>query len=310
MKLEKSKGIIVEILYDKYIIMTDDEIEITIIASIKGTLRKTDSKIFVGDIVDFEKNCDQWIITGISERKNSIIRPSVCNIDQMILMLSIDNPTPDYLLLDKELALCFSRNIKPIICVNKLDLIKDDYSNNYDISYIDRVYKNIGIDVIYTSVKQKENLDELENILKGNITAFSGNSGVGKSSLTQYLLDKYENKFNIEIGELSDKINKGKHTTKYVRLYVLDKDSNTYILDTPGFSSYELYDIEYRDLKVYYPDFSKYTCKYLDCSHVNEALDECEIKRHVELGPIDKDRYERYILLYNNLKQLDNKKYK
>lgn len=120
------------------------------------------------------------------------------------------------------------------------------------------------------------------------------------------LLDN--NSINIEIGQIASKINKGKHTTKYVKLYTIDK--NSYILDTPGFSSYDLYDIESEDLKKYYNEFSKYTCSYLDCNHINEGIQECKVKQAVSNNEIDLARYERYKYIYMSLKEKENAKYK
>lgn len=140
--------------------------------------------------------------------------------------------------------------------------------------------------------------------MRGKISAFSGNSGVGKSSISKVIIGKD----NIVVGEIGDKTKKGKHTTKHVRLYNIDKD--TYILDTPGFSSFELYDMSYKDLKKYYTEFLEYPCEYDDCNHVNEKEDVCSIKKNVELGNIDKPRYERYVYIYEKLKEKEDRKYK
>ena len=152
--------------------------------------------------------------------------------------------------------------------------------------------KNIGIEVLTKELKNK-------------ISAFSGNSGVGKSSIINNIFkDEYK---TASTSETSKKTNKGRHTTKYVKIY--EKD-NMYILDTPGFSSFELYDIEYKSLKELYPEFKEYDCDYLDCNHVNEDISVCSIKKAVENKKIDKSRYNRYVELFKKLKEIDDKKYK
>ena len=216
----------------------------------------------------------------------------------MVIVISIKNPLPDYILLDKEIILCIKKNITPIICVNKIDLDENDK----EIEYIDSVYKKIGIEVIHTSINNKDKIDNLKQKLYGKTSVFSGNSGVGKSSITSMIINE-----DVEIGMLG-KTQKGKHTTKKVSLYSIDNCS--YILDTPGFSSYELYDISHKELKNYYKEFSNLKCEYEDCSHILESSDICEVKRKVNEGYIDKGRYDRYVYIYNKLKEEYNKKYK
>lgn len=288
-------------IHSNIVIVNDLESDKEFECVIKGNI-KNKFNIIVGDIVSFEKQYDKYVILSVNERKNFFIRPPVANIDILVICMSLATPSPDYLLLDKELIFCYNKNIKPVICLNKIDKIKNDNTLKKEIDYINKVYGSLGIDVVYTSAKEESGIEDLKEILKGKMSAFSGNSGVGKSSLSSILVgDK-----NIEVGEISDKNKKGKNTTKAVNLYEIEKD--TYILDTPGFSSYELFDIEYKELKKYYFDFLKYRCKYEDCNHVYE--DECEIKKQVEEGKIDKDRYERYKYLYLELLEKDKRKYK
>ncbi len=305
MEIQKNVGVIVEILLDKYVIKTDKSDLPLIVATIRGNIKKK-KKILVGDMVKYAKSYDSWIIEDIIPRINSLIRPPVANIYQMLLIVSLDNPKPDYLLLDKEIILCLSNNIKPIIAISKIDLLNKETQKELD--YIKTVYASLNIDVILFSSNEDININLIAKILVGKITALSGNSGVGKSSLVKKIINS-EN-IDIEIGDISTKSNKGKHTTKHVKLYSIDNCENTYILDTPGFSSYELYDIEYKELKKYYPDFLKHSCKYLDCTHTNENISECMVKKAVETGNIDLKRYERYVYIYEKLKEQDNKKYK
>jgi ribosome biogenesis GTPase len=149
-------------------------------------------------------------------------------------------------------------------------------------------------------------MSDLKEVLKEKNSAFSGNSGVGKSSLTKTIIPNIDEK--IEVNTIGEKSNRGRHTTKYVKLYSLDKD--TYLLDTPGFSSFELFDISYKDLKKYYSEFNKFRCDYEDCNHIKEDKSVCEIKRKVEEGVIDSLRYERYVYIFNKLKEQEDRKYK
>lgn len=292
---EEKKARVIDILLDKYVLKTNEGY----VESFKrGNVKK--NTILVGDFVTYEKTYDKYMIKNILPRKNQVIRPPVANIDQMIIVLSFANPAPDYLLLDKQLILCKRKNIKPIICLNKVDLCK----NEEELRYIKEVYGKY-YDLILLSVKEQTGLDTLRKFLKGKVSAFSGNSGVGKSSITKSILG---GDIDILIGEIGVKTNKGKHTTKHVKLYEIEE--NTYLLDTPGFSSYELYDMTYRDLKNYYDEFLELKCDYDDCMHVLETEKVCAVKKSLSDKGIDQDRYDRYVYLYQKLKEQDDRKYK
>lgn len=284
---------VTEILLDKYILKYDGE---EIQGYKRGNVKK--DSVLVGDIVECEKSYDKYMISKILPRKNQVIRPPVANIDQMIIVLSITEPKPDFMLLDKQLILCKTKNITPIICINKIDLCDD-------LEYVKRVYSNLGVKMFFVSSKENIGIEELKNSLYGKVSAFSGNSGVGKSSITKKIVGENS---DILIGNLGIKTSRGKHTTKYVKIYEFMKDS--YILDTPGFSSYELYDVNYKELKNYYDEFSKCKCDYDDCRHILETESVCEVKRKVKEGKIDKDRYDRYVQIYSKLKEQDDRKYK
>ena len=296
------KARIKEIALDKYILeILDTQEEIT--ASIRGNTKKKNS-ILVGDLVEVEKSYDRYMIEKVLDRKNSLIRPPVANIDNLVIVVSLANPRPDFFLLDKQIVLCISKNITPIIVINKIDLNLTEKTKS-DISYIREVYMKLGIKVIEVSSKEGIGIDTLKASLKNKISAFSGNSGVGKSSIINAI---FEDKINKAIvSDVARKTNRGKHTTKHVRIYT---DKDMYILDTPGFSSYELYDIEYKKLKEFYPEFEKHKCEYLDCNHVNESVEVCKVKEAVDKNLINKDRYGRYIELFSKLKEQDDKKYK
>ncbi len=304
MAKEKLVARIIEILLDKYIVRDMSNDENILEATVKGNIKKKNN-ILVGDIVEIEEMYDKNVIVNIQDRKNELIRPPVANIDNLVIVVSISNPSPDYILLDKQIILCKSKNITPIICINKIDLESENEEVKQNIKYIEKVYLNLGVKIVYTSAKKKVGMEELDILLEGKISAFSGNSGVGKSSITQILIPE---KGKIEINSVSEKNNKGRHTTKYVKLYKLRKD--TYILDTPGFSSYELYDIESKTIKDYYSEFSNCNCDYADCNHIKEDMSVCAVKMAVEDGKIDKQRYERYVYIYEKIKEKEDRKYK
>lgn len=301
------KARVVEIILDKYIVKLENNTYVE--AILKGNIKKKNS-VLVGDFVGVTFSYDKYLITEVLERKNSLIRPPVANIDQLVIVISLANPKPDYMLLDKQLILCKLRNIKPILCINKIDLSNDNKELEEELKKIKKVYSNLVDNIIYTSALKGSGLDKLKEVLLNNTSAFSGNSGVGKSSITSVLIENcnLNEEASIEIGEIGKKTKRGKHTTKYVKLYSLNE--NTYLLDTPGFSSYELYDIEYKKIKECYNDFLKYKCDYEDCNHVNESEEVCAVKKGVNAGDIDKERYERYVYIFSKLKELDDRKYK
>ncbi len=301
--MEKIIGKIIRIDLDIYIIKVENSSDI-ICAKARGNVKKQ-GNILVGDIVEVEKIDLDYMILSVRERKNSLIRPPVSNIDQMIIVVSVGAPAPDYILLDKQIALCLEKNIIPIICINKIDLAEDDENAQNDLEYIKKVYGNLGIKIVYVSALKNQGIDELRKLLISKTSTFSGNSGVGKSSITKEITDISE---EVEVGNIGQKSKRGKHTTKSVRLYAIT--SNSYILDTPGFSSYELYDVEHRELRNYYPEFKECVCDYDDCAHVIESEKVCDVKRKVKDENIDCGRYERYVYIYNKLKEKYDRRYK
>ena len=231
------------------------------------------------------------------------------NIKQLVLVVSSKNPKPDLLLLDKQLAFAEYLGIKPIIVLNKTDLDKKK-----EFEKIKEVYQNIGYTVIETiakdlSIESKKNniyligIQELEKHLKGNINAFSGNSGVGKSTLINAI---FKDTITQE-GEISQRNKKGKNTTTSTRLYEIDE--NTYIADTPGFSTFDISEIEYRELDKYFKEFKPLLedCEFVGCTHIKE--ENCGIKQALQQGKIDSGRYERFCKIYEELKEKDKYKY-
>ena len=257
----------------------------------RGILKKNDKTPVVGDIVKIEEET----IIEIEERKNYIKRPKMANITQLILVISAKSPKPDLLLLDKQLIFAEYLSIKPIICLNKIDLD--------DISKISKEYKEIGYTCIQTNAKLGEGIEKIKEHLYNNITAFAGNSGVGKSSLINQL---FGNSITEE-GDISNKNKRGKNTTTMARLYKID--NNSYIADTPGFSTFDINEIESKDLWKYYVDMRKYekNCRYSGCSHIKE--NECGIKEALKQGKIQKDRYDRYCQIYKELKEREERKW-
>lgn len=261
----------------------------------RGKIKNIDISPVAGDIVTIElqnKEGNNGVIEEISERKNYIKRPKMANLSQIILVVSMKMPKPDLLLLDKQLVYAEHKNIKPIICLNKIDLEDEEKINN-----IYELYKSIGYDVIKTNAKEGKGVEEIRRYLENNITAFSGNSGVGKSTLINCIMGE-----NItEEGNISYKNKKGKNTTTQVNLYKIKE--NSYIADTPGFSTFDVNEIEKEDLAKYFVEFKDCIskCEYADCSHIKE--EKCGIKEGIEEGKISKERYERYCKIYEELKR-------
>ena len=251
----------------------------------KGVFRKNGITPLVGDFVEFEelKNGKGNVIS-IHDRKNELVRPPIANIDLAIIVAAVKNPDISLLFIDKQIAFLESIGITPIICINKIDIENSDE--------VERIYKNIGYEVINTCAKDGIGVEELKKKLKDKVSVFIGNSGVGKSSLTNKIIGSSI----MEEGDLS-KIERGKQTTRHVELIKLEE--NTYIADTPGFSSFEIIP---DNLEGYFVEFLEYIkdCRYRGCNHVLE--EECGIKYAVRDGKIEKSRYESYCMLKNSKK--------
>jgi len=260
----------------------------------RGLFRKDSIKPLPGDYVQYKVLCEETkegIITEIHERKNNLIRPMVANIDQAIIVISVKEPSPDLLLLDKLICACESKGIVPIICINKIDLVDEEDVNNILKQYIKTQYS-----IITTSVKSGIHLDKLKKLLNDKKTVFAGQSGVGKSSILNYILNEYI----MEIGELSIKLGRGKHTTRHTQFIPIQKG---FLIDTPGFSNFDSGLLEEKDIKYYYKEFNQYedTCRFNGCIHINEPG--CTVKEAVKSGTIDINRYKRYIDIYNLVKK-------
>lgn len=298
------QGIIIENKSNLYKVASiEKENEGTIYESkVRGKFKQEDISPVVGDYVEIkilpkEEEKEQAVIEKIMPRKVFIKRPKIANITQMILVLSSNNPKPDLIMLDKQLAFAEFMRVKAVIVLNKIDLDKDK-----QFEQIKSIYENIGYKVINTMAKEGNGIEELMEILQNNINVFSGNSGVGKSTLINSI---FGNEITEE-GQISKKNKRGKNTTTKTRLYEIEKD--TYIADTPGFSTFEITEIESKELAKYFREFNKYInkCEFLDCTHIKE--ENCGLKKAIEEGKIHKDRYERFCKIYNELKEKEERK--
>ena len=283
------QGIIIGNISNTYKIKTDTKIYE---AYARGKFKNEEKTPLVGDKVEIEITDSEKkiaVIEQILPRKNEIKRPKMANIDQIIFIVSTKNPKPDLLMLDKQLAYVEKLKIEPIIIINKIDL-QDTYKQ------IQELYTNIGYKTIITSAKQGIGIDEVKQVLKNKISVFSGNSGVGKSSIINAIFGKDKT----QEGEISQKNKKGKNTTTDTKLYELEE--NTYIADTPGFSSFEISEIESTALEKYFKEFPTEVanCEFVGCTHIKEQ--NCGVKRAVEEGRISQERYERFCKIYEELK--------
>ena len=239
---------------------------------------------------------DQQEQTGnlirILPRKNSLIRPAVANVDQAFVIFALENPKPNFMLLDRFLIMMEQAEVPAVICFNKKDLASEEETRT-----LCEIYRNCCYQVILSSALEKEGLDEIHRILKGKTTVVAGPSGVGKSSLTNLL----QGEVQMETGEISRKLKRGRHTTRHSQVIPVGED--TFLMDTPGFSSLYLMNMEEQDLKNYFPEFRKYedTCRFQGCRHIHEPG--CRVKEALENGEISRLRYEDYLSLYEELKE-------
>lgn len=265
----------------------------------KGSFRNQKMKPLVGDNVDIsiqDEENKKGNIQDILPRKNQLIRPTVANVDQAVVIFAAAGPTPNLNLLDRFLISMEQYSVETIICFNKSDLVTEEEKDNFK-----KIYEPCGYPVIFTSIKEDCGLTEVTDLLKGKTTVLAGPSGVGKSSMINYLKPGA----NLETGQISRKIERGKHTTRHSELFELEKD--TYIMDTPGFTSLYVDNLEKEELSYYFPEFEEYRseCRFQGCMHLMEP--DCKVKDAVERGKISTSRYENYKLFYEELK--DKKKY-
>ncbi|MDY2608540.1 MAG: ribosome small subunit-dependent GTPase A [Lachnospiraceae bacterium] len=260
----------------------------------KGVFRNKKIKPLVGDNVEIEILDEEnkiGNIINIYDRENELIRPAVSNISQALVVFAIVNPMPNLNLLDRFLVMMEKNGIDTIICFNKIDLVDEE-----EILKLRDIYVKAGYHVMFTSTKENMGIEEVLRVIDGKTTAFAGPSGVGKSSLLNALIPEA----NSQTGEISEKIKRGKHTTRHTEIF--NVSDNTYLMDTPGFSSLYVNDFEKEELKNYFREFIEYNngCRFAGCVHVNEP--DCLVKEAVENGGISQSRYDNYILMYEEIK--------
>ena len=260
----------------------------------KGIFRKENRKPLVGDNVEIEvldEKDREGSLVGILPRKNELIRPAVANVDQALVVFAAARPDPHLNLLDRFLVMMERKGIPAILCFNKTDIAGDPR-----IRELAQTYRDCGCRILFTSAKKQENIRQLLGLLRGKTTTVAGPSGVGKSSLINLL----QGDVCMETGAISEKIGRGRHTTRHAELIAIDEAS--YIMDTPGFSSLYTNDFEKEELKQYFPEFHPFEglCRYSGCDHVHEPG--CAVKEAVEEGKIHRTRYENYLEMYEELK--------
>ena len=252
----------------------------------RGVFRNKNIKPTIGDNVEIETLKGKGNIVKIEERRTSLVRPPVSNVDNLMIVVAAKEPDPDFGLIDKILVTAEFKGINPIICVNKTDL--DDGKEIVDN------YEKSGYKVLCVSTYEDDGIEELKAVLKDKVTAFAGLSGVGKSSILNKLIET-----DAETGDISEKIKRGKHTTRHVELFELEDGG--FIFDTPGFSSFEMENIKASELYEYFPEMRNVSgCRFKGCAHINEP--DCVVKEMVENGEIPIKRYENYKEIYDILK--------
>lgn len=265
----------------------------------KGIFRQQKMKPLVGDDVEIDIISEEkrtGNVAAILPRKNALIRPAVANVDQALLIFAAASPNPNFNLLDRFLVMMGRQDVPVILCFNKCDLITEEQKQE-----IAAIYEASGCKILFVSAKKELGLKELQEILEGKTTTVAGPSGVGKSSLINLLAPEA----CMETGEISKKIERGRHTTRHAELIQLKGDG--YIMDTPGFSSLYLPEMEKEELQDCYPEFAAFEpyCRFQGCSHISEP--DCGVKEALSEGKIHLVRYENYCQLYGELK--DRKKY-
>jgi ribosome biogenesis GTPase len=259
----------------------------------RGSLRRSGESPLTGDVVEITAEKGKGMVEKILPRKNSFVRPAVANIDALVVFAANVNPVTEPFLIDRVAAIAGDQDVAVYLCINKCDL-------DPAVDLV-KIYRNAGFTVIPASAETGEGVDQLRDLIRGKLTAFTGNSGVGKSSMLNRLCPDLQ----LPTGEVSEKLGRGRHTTRHVELYCLEQD--TYVADTPGFSSFDTDQMEVilkENLQYSFPDFGAYLgcCQFHDCTHRKEP--DCAVRKAVEDGLVEKTRYDSYLRLYEKASQI------
>ena len=287
---EKQTGRIIRSLSGFYDVQLPDGV---VTCRGRGVLRKEHVTPLTGDMVEVTLEHGKGMVESVLPRKNSFVRPAVANVDALAIFAANVNPVTEPFLIDRVAAIAGDQNVKCLIVINKSDLDPAEQLRG--------IYEKAGFPVILTSAKTGEGLDMLKTYLRGKLTAFTGNSGIGKSSVLNCLCPE----LMLATGEVSEKLGRGRHTTRHVELYTLGED--TYVMDTPGFSSFDTDQMDIilkENLQYAFPDFGPYVgkCQFADCSHRREPG--CAVRQALEEGQIGQTRYDSYLRLYEKSAQI------
>ena len=287
---EKKNGRIIRSISGFYDVQTDGGL---VSCRARGILRKNGETPLTGDLVEITLERGKGMVERILPRSNSFVRPAVANVDALVVFAANVNPVTEPFLIDRVAAIAGDQGVSVYLCVNKCDL---DPAQD-----LVRIYTNAGFRVISTSAETGEGVEALRSLLRGKLTAFTGNSGVGKSSILNRLCPELA----LATGEVSEKLGRGRHTTRHVELYCLEE--NTYVADTPGFSSFDTDQMDVilkENLQYAFPDFSPYVgkCQFHDCSHRKEPG--CAVTAALAAGEIEPTRYDSYLRLYEKASQI------
>ena len=259
----------------------------------RGSLRKEGVTPLTGDMVEITVERGKGMVEKVLPRKNRFIRPAVANVDALVVFAANVNPVTEPFLIDRVAAIAGDQNVPVILCINKCDL-----DPAIDLN---RIYRNAGFSVIQASAQTGEGVEDLRKLLQGKLVAFTGNTGVGKSSMLNRLCPQLE----LPTGEVSEKLGRGRHTTRHVELFSLDDE--TFVVDTPGFSSFDTDQMDVllkENLQYAFSDFAPFLgqCQFHDCSHRAEPA--CRVRQAVEAGELEQTRYDSYLRLYEKACQI------
>lgn len=265
---------------------------VTYMGKARGNLKRNKELIYIGDTVDFELDDNsECIINAVSKRENFLIRPPVSNLEVLVVVFAAANPDVNFPVIDKLIASCEAKKIEVIVCISKKDLVSDEVLRSYIENY-SHSYPCIAVNGLDGS-----GIDELEALIRGRNVALAGPSGVGKSTISNLIIGEMQ----AATGEVSDKTQRGRHTTRHVEIFPLA--DGTFLYDTPGFTSLEMPEMDEHDVDLLFPEFRGLSrgCKYSDCMHINEP--ECEIKQALEEGEIRESRYNSYLMMVEEVKK-------